>query len=252
RCDVQSGWIDPAGPAANLLIGTVALLCVRFVSLQSLIARLFLILVTAFSYFWESGYVIHAMYRRDGDLYSFAEFLFGRVSISQRGFAAGAGIALYILAVRIVSDALLRVWPDVRATRSVARIAWVSGTVSAGVAALAYGGSGWGDFLDAVLEIGGASFSLLFIPLRNRSVEPRRGSAFISRSPLTVAVSLVVYAGFVASLGRGIAPHNADVWTGTPSRSRTHDIMLLAAGFHVQKPSDGASRPEAPRLLRRH
>ena len=205
RCDVKSGWIDPAGPAVNLLMGTLALLWVRFVRVQSLTARLFLILVTAFSYFWESGYAIRAMYRHDGDLYFFAEFLFGRVSMWQRWLAAGAGLALYILAARIVSDALLRLWPHARATRSVARIAWVSGTVSAGIAALAYAGSGWGDLRDAVLEIGGASFPLLFIPLRDRRIEPRQRTAFIERSPLTIAVSLVVYAGFVATLGRGIA-----------------------------------------------
>ena len=206
RCDVKSGWIDPAGPAGNLLMGTLALLCLRFVPVQFLIARLFLILVTAFSYFWESGYVIRAMYRRDGDLYFFAEFLVGRVSIWQRWLAAGAGLALYIFAVRIVSDALLTLWPHARPARRVARIAWVSGTAAAAIGALAYAGPGWADFRDAILEIGGASFPLLFIPLWDRRIEPTQRSAFIERSPRLIAVSLVVYAGFVASLGRGIAP----------------------------------------------
>ena len=31
RCSVRSDWIDPAGPLANLLMGTLALLCLRLV-----------------------------------------------------------------------------------------------------------------------------------------------------------------------------------------------------------------------------
>lgn len=70
RCDIRSGWIDPAGPFANLLIGTLALACLRFVPQRVLVPRLFLILITAFSYFWEWGYLVRAMHKREGDLIS--------------------------------------------------------------------------------------------------------------------------------------------------------------------------------------
>lgn len=205
RCDVQSGWIDPAGPASDLLVGTLALACLRFVPKKLLNFRLLLILITGFSYFWEGGYAIRAMLRRDGDLYYFAQFLLGNVSVWQRWVAAGAGLALFILAARSTSNALLKLWPQARVARAVARTVWTSATVGAAIAALAYVGPGWGDNLrDAVLEIGGASFPLLFIPFRSRQVAETQPSAFIARSRITVVLSVVIYAIFVASLGRGM------------------------------------------------
>jgi hypothetical protein len=204
RCDVRSGWIDPAGPAVNLLMGALALAGLRFVSIRLLTLRLFLILVTAFSYFWEWGYLIRAMHRREGDLYYFVEFLLGHVSLWERWIAAGVGLALYVLTARIVSGELRKLWPQARVARTVARIAWMSATVGAALAALAYTGHGWGGLRDAVLEFGGGSFPLLFLPLGNRQIEERRPSSFLARSSTTIAVAAIVYAVFVACLGRGI------------------------------------------------
>jgi len=204
RCDVRSGWIDPAGPAVNLLMGTLALVCLRFVPVQRMALRVFLILVTAFSYFWEWGYLIHAMRGREGDLYNFTEFLLGRVALWERWIAAGIGLAFYLGTARLISGELRKLWPQARVARTVARTAWISATVGAAVAALAYTGHGWGDFRDAVLEFGGASFPLLFLPLRDRQVEEERPSSFVARSAVTIVVAAIVYAVFVACLGRGI------------------------------------------------
>lgn len=110
RCDVRSGWIDPAGPAGNLLVGTLALVCLRFVPQRLASFRLLLILITSLSFFWEGGYAIRAMLRREGDLYYFAQFLLGHVSVWQCCVMAGAGLALYILAARFTSNALLKLW----------------------------------------------------------------------------------------------------------------------------------------------
>jgi hypothetical protein len=205
RCDVQSGWIDPAGPACNLLVGALALACLGFVPERLLNFRLLLILISGFSFFWEGGYAIRAMLRREGDLYYFAQFLLGKVYVWQRCLAAGAGLALYILAARLTSNALLKLWPEARVARAVARTAWTSATLGTVVAALAYAGPGWRDLRDSVLEIGGAAFPLLFIPARSRAVEETQPSRFIPRSRITAIVSGVVYAIFVASLGRGVA-----------------------------------------------
>jgi hypothetical protein len=204
RCDVRSGWIDPAGPVANLLMGTLALICLHLVPARWLTMRLFLILITAFSYFWESGYLIHAMHMRYGDLYFFAEFLFGHVTIWQRAIAIVVGLALYVVTARIISNEFLKLWPQARVARTVARIAWISATVAAAIAALAYKGHGWGDLGDAVLEIGGSSFPLLFIPRRDRQIEQSQPSPVIARSPITIVLAAIIYAVFVASLGRGI------------------------------------------------
>src|SRR5580698_2541804 len=64
RCDVRSYWIDPAGPLGNLLGGTIALVLARFVPPGRAGLRLFLLCVTAFSYFWEGAYVVDAMVKR--------------------------------------------------------------------------------------------------------------------------------------------------------------------------------------------
>ena len=207
RCDVRSGWIDPAGPASNLLVGTLALGCLRVVPERLLNFRLLLILITAFSYFWEGGYVMRAMLRREGDLYYFAEFLLGDVSVWQRWVMAGAGLALFVFAARLTSNALLNLWPQARTARAVARTAWIGATVGAAVAALAYAGPGWsGNLRDAVLEIGAASFPLLLIPRGSRQVETTQPSAFIARSTLIIVPAAAVYAVFVATLGRGLMP----------------------------------------------
>jgi hypothetical protein len=204
RCDVRSGWIDPAGPASNLLVGTLALACLGLVPERLLNLRLLLILITSFSYFWEVGYAIRAMLRREGDLYYFAHFMLGHVSDWLRWLVAGAGLALYVFTVRFTSSALLKLWPQAPMARAAARTVWISATVGAAVAALAYTGPGWGDLRDGVLEIGGASFPWLLIPLKSRQEEQARPSAVIARSTKTIILSAVIYATFVASLGRGV------------------------------------------------
>jgi hypothetical protein len=110
-CDTRSGWIDPAGPVSNLLIGTLALLSLRSVPARWLKLRLGLILVTAFSFFWEGAYLIRAMLKRDGDLYFFAEFILGEVSALQRCAAVAGGIVLYIFAARITVAAFASFGP---------------------------------------------------------------------------------------------------------------------------------------------
>ena len=204
RCDVRSGWIDPAGPVANVLMGTLALVCLRLVPVRRFTLRLFLVLITAFSYFWEWGYLIHAMHLRYGDLYFFAEFLLGHVTIWERAIVIVVGIVLYVVTARMIAGELLDLWPYARVARKVARMAWVGATVGAAVAALAYRGHGWGDFTDAVLEFGGSSFPLLFIPMRARTVEENHPIAVIARRWVTIGVAAIVYAVFVVTLGRGV------------------------------------------------
>ncbi len=204
RCDARSGWIDPAGPFTNLLVGTIALVCVRFVPRRIAALRLLLILITAFSYFWEAGYAIRAMHLRDGDLYFFAQFILGEVSVWERWLFAAAGLALFLVTVRLTANALLALWPHAAQARAVARTAWLSAILGDALAALAYRGHGWSNFRDAVLEIGAASFPLLFIPRRSRTAHDGQASVFVERSPLVTALCLLVYVLFVATLGRGI------------------------------------------------
>jgi hypothetical protein len=205
RCDIRSSWIDPAGPAGNLLVGTLALVASRVVPSRRPGLRLFLILVTAFSYFWEGGYLIRAMLMRDGDLYFFARFLLGELALWQRAIAAIAGLALYVFAVRLTASALSTLWPEPRVAGATARIAWMSATIGAGVAALAYNGPGWGDLTDSLLEIAAASLPLLFIRSTYREEPEAHPVTIIARSPAMIALAVVIYGTFIATLGRGIA-----------------------------------------------
>jgi hypothetical protein len=202
RCDVRSGWIDPAGPGMNLLIGTIALVAQRLIPSERTKLRLFLIALTAFSFFWEGGYLIRAMHRRDGDVYYFAQFMLGDVTLAERWAFAIAGLALFVFCARRTSRALLDLCPRASAARSLARILWISATAGAAAAALAYRESGWGNLRDAVLEIGLASFPLLILPIRGQTtggVPP-----VIRRNPITIGLAVLVYCAFVATLGRGL------------------------------------------------
>lgn len=203
RCSAQSGWIDFGGPAMNLFCGLVALVARWLVPQRFLKLRLFLIAVTAFSFLWEGGYLIHAMHRADGDSYFFLRWWLGAVTVWQRWLCALLGLALYLVTVRFTAKALLGLWPESATARSVARIVWVAATIGATLAALAYSGNINGDLRDAVLEISAASFPLLIIPRRSdKSSSP---NAVIARSYLTIALAVAVYAVFVATLGRGLS-----------------------------------------------
>jgi hypothetical protein len=204
RCDLQSVWIDPAGPFGNLLMGALALAFVGAVPRRSVGMRLFLILVACFSFFWEAGYVIEAMRTRHGDLYSAGQDFLGEPSTGWRIVGALAGLSLYLFSARWASRSLLDLWPRADAARGVARTAWVAASIGAALAALAYSGEGFGDLRDAILEIGASSWPLLIIPRSNRSAAEAPPAEVIGRNWTVVCTSALVYAIFVATLGRGV------------------------------------------------
>jgi hypothetical protein len=204
RCDVRTAWLDVAGPLGNLLMATLALACLRFVPLRLLGLRLFLITVTAFGYFWESGYLIRAMHRKEGDLYFAVRDFWGDPGVWQRTMAAIAGLIFFVFTARLASKLLLDIWPNAVQARAMARTVWISATLGAALAALAYQGHGWGNLRDSILEIGLASFLFLFIPVRSRRAENASSPAVLERSYFTIALAVLIYAVFVATMGRGI------------------------------------------------
>jgi hypothetical protein len=204
RCDLHSDLIPVAGPTSNILCGLIALAVRLVVPLHLIKLRLFLLLVTAFSFFWEGGYLIQAMYQQDGDLYFFTYGWLGTVTVWQRWVGAALGLALYILSARLAVRALLGLWAEAKVARSVARTAWLSATIGAALAALAYTGVVPGDLRDAVLEIGAASFPLLYIPRHSLQSSSGHPVVAIARSYPVIIVALVVYTTFVATLGRGL------------------------------------------------
>lgn len=205
RCDRQSELIAVAGPATNILCGLIALVVRLVVPPRFIKLRLFLVLLTGFSFFWEGGYLIHAMHHQKGDLYFFVRWWLRTVAVWQRWMGAVLGLALYLLSTRLTARALLELWPETQKARSIARTVWLSATIGATLAALAYTGGVNGDLRDAVLEIGAASLPLLFIPIRSRRYAKGDSVAVIARSYPVIILAVAVYAAFVATLGRGFS-----------------------------------------------
>jgi hypothetical protein len=204
RCDLHSPWIDPAGPLANLLAGTLALLVATFNRPSGRALRLGLILVASFSFFWEAGYVIKAMAARDGDLYFAGQSFLGEPSGWWRIGGAGLGLVMYTLTGHWLARSLYRLWPDATVVLHVRRTAWCAATLGATLAALPHAGAGWQDLRDAFLEFGAASFPFLLsrrIAIASASEAQR---ALIPRSRAIIAVALMVFAVFAATLGRGL------------------------------------------------
>jgi hypothetical protein len=204
RCDLRSMWIAPAGPFGNSAGGTASLLLLRLAPRRLKGARLFLILVTSFSFFWEAGYLINAMRVRDGDLYFAGQDFLGEPSLWWRIAGSVAGLCLYVFTARWASRALSDLWPNAGLARRVARTAWVAASLGSALAALAYSGEGWADLSGAVLEIGAGSFPLLFIPRQASALAGTPNPALIERSGATIVLSLAVYAIFTATMGRGL------------------------------------------------
>lgn len=204
QCDLRSKFIAPAGPFGNLVGGALSLFLGQFVSRRSIRLRLFLILVTSFSFFWEAGYLIDAMRARDGDLYFAGQDFLGEPSLWWRISGAVVGLCLYLFTVRWASHLLSDLWPNSASARRVARTAWLSASLGAALAALAYPGDRRDDFAGAILEIGVASFPLLFIPRRDLAAGETLQRCVIVRSRMVISLSLIIYAIFVATLGRGL------------------------------------------------
>jgi len=199
RCTASSGWVDAGGPILNLVCGLLALIAFRFIPLHLSRTRLFLLLVTALSWFWEGGYAIHAMHHEDGDLYSFVLYLLRHISVAERCMFAALGLALYVFTVRLTSHELLCLASSARQARAMARAAWIAAALGAAIAGAF--GPGAAGLRDAVLEIGLASFPLLLIPRGHHEVVSASSTASITRSPLLIASSIIAFGLFVVTLG---------------------------------------------------
>jgi hypothetical protein len=204
RCDGESAWIAPAGPFGNLLGGVLALWFAGRTPAAAPRRRWFWTLVASLSFFWEAGYAIEAMRVAHGDPYFAALELFGEPTLWWRILGAAAGVGLYGFAVRWTARALLALWPETAAARRAARTAWIAASAGAGLAAAAYAGPGWGDLRDALLEIGVSALPLLFIPGRGAGSIGAGLSPPLARSVPLIGLAAVIFAIFVATLGRGL------------------------------------------------
>jgi hypothetical protein len=205
HCDRASPLIDMAGPLSNLLIGGLALALRPRVPAQCAGLRLFLMLVAAFSLFWEGGYLVQAMLKGDGDSYFAARDLLGGPSLWWRIVLGAVGVLIYGGTLVVTSRGLTEAWPDRAVARRVARTAWLAAVTGAILAALFYQGPrAWRDLHDAVTEIGLASVPLLLIPRGQAGAASTAPPARIAFSPATLVLAAGVFALFAATLGRGL------------------------------------------------
>lgn len=205
RCDRASPLIDAAGPSTNLLLGGLALLLRTQVSVRRAALRLFLILVTAFSLFWEGGYLVQAMATRDGDSYFAARDLLGEPSLGWRIVLGAAGVAIYAGAAVVTARGLTALFAGRAQARRAARTAWVVAVAGAALAALLYQGPHAGrNVHDALTEIGLAALPLLLIPGGGRATSASEDRTPIVFGPATVVLAVVVFGLFAALQGRGL------------------------------------------------
>ncbi len=115
------------------------------------------------------------------------------------GFALG--IALYAVAIRVVSREA-RAFADAGRPRGLFTIAWLAGAAACVLATLVYSAHTLMALRQGALEIGAASLPLLLIPRRLRT--GGTPEAALTRSYGWLAACGILYATFLATLGRGL------------------------------------------------
>ncbi len=199
HCSPQTTLDTIGGPLGNLSMGLAALGLRLALPTRFLRTRLLLTLVTAFSLFWEGGYLVHAMAKSDGDWFYVARDTLGQPETGWRIGGAVLGVLLDVACAMITVRALRPFTDDAGRAQRVARWAWLAAAVMSVAAAAVYPDR---DALkQAALEIGGASLPLLILTPKTGRAEP---APRLTRSWPWIAVAVVVYAAFVWTMGRGI------------------------------------------------
>lgn len=202
RCGVPSPWIDWGGPAGNLMAGTAALLVLTFAHVHRRTTRLLLTLIVAFSFAWEAGYLLYSAALGQGDWASAARAALGP-GPQWRAVCTMAGLALYVAARRATAAGLGSALGSANEGRwRASRAAWIAATVSTTAAAAAYAPDRLGAMGQAFLEIGAASAPLLLAARRRPAGEP--AGEPMGRQAGWLWAAVLVYAVFVATLGRGV------------------------------------------------
>jgi hypothetical protein len=203
QCSAPSTAIAAGGPLGNLI---AAALCFWLFSRTPAIAtrtRVFLLLTMAFSLFWFAGYLGYSAARQTGDLYFVASDLFGDPPFALRIGAIIAAMLLYFVGVRATRRLADKLSTDPKRLRRILYIAWIAASLSAILAALFYAPNRLAAAMQAALEIGAAS-----LPLLTRAVVAPIGAnapnPIITRNLPWIIASLIVFALFLAALGRGL------------------------------------------------
>lgn len=204
HCTVRGALMDLAGPFANLALGLLALMAVRFSGNASSSVRLFYVLVAAFNLFWfEMQLVFSAATRTDDWAWPLQHYAIGE---AVRYALIAVGALAYLATIRIIAAQLS---PFAQSRARVSRIAFIA-WLTAGVLACA---TGLFDPhpIPAILRHAAPqslafSVGLLFTPTRASSFASSASAA--SELPLSLAwitVAMLAAAGSIVFLGPGIS-----------------------------------------------
>lgn len=203
QCSAQGTVIAAGGPAGNLIAAAACWWAFSLTPASAARTRFFLMLTMAFSLFWFAGYLGYSAARRTGDLYFVAADLFGEPPFALRIGAIIVALVLYFVGVRATRHLADQISTDPKRLRRTLYIAWIAASFAGIIAALFYAPNRLAAATQAALEIGAAS-----LPLLTRAVVAPIGAnapnPIITRSWSWIIASLIVFALFAATLGRGL------------------------------------------------
>ena len=199
HCEPGNPWIDGAGPAGDLIAAALAFVWRATLPPSRPRLKLLLLLVAAFSLFWEAGYVIYAMVLQKGDWALAATSAFGGLSWPVRIGGVALGLALYRIGSRVTEAGLRTMVGGGGRARRILRWSWLAATVAA-CAAAAFYTPDRDAIKQAALEIGAASFPMLLI----RPAQAETSGPAVTRSLGWIVFAALIYAAFVATLGQGM------------------------------------------------
>ncbi|HWE46925.1 MAG TPA: hypothetical protein VG407_12945 [Caulobacteraceae bacterium] len=202
QCRPAMDGVALAGPVGNLVAALLAWTLRRMVPTTHARLRLLLVFVTAFSLFWEAGYVIHAMIHDDGDWVFAARELFGRPEQPWRIGGVVLGVVFYAIGIAAMRRAMRPYGPASARAGALLRWGWLAGAAGAVVASLFYT-QDRAAIGQAALEIGAASWPMLLLSFRIPT-EPIARAPALTRSWAWIGASALLYAAFIATLGVGL------------------------------------------------
>jgi hypothetical protein len=209
NCRGGDAFTPIAGPLGNFAAAAIAWMGFAATPSSRIRLKLLFLYVLGFSLFWEAGYMLYAAVKDGGDYVLFLQAI-GAPGFS-RWLLAVTGLGLYAAGAGLVGRAVLAFGPGAEAStaaraRRLLWPAWLGGVLAAATAAAVYAPDRPGALHDGLLEIGGASFPFLLIPLRLWPVaRPAAPAPAAARSLAVIATALVVVAALAATLGRGLS-----------------------------------------------
>ena len=203
--------VDASGPMANLVLGGLLWLGLRFRRTPSPHLHLFLATAMGLNLFWGSGYFVYSGIANTGDWAFVVRDLALRPIWLWRVILVSLGLYIYGLSTMAVSRRLTR-FADIehkdRSSHPLFRltlILYLSAGITCCSAAFLFRGTLWPALRESLVESFGASVGLLFIANRR----PRTDNAMENACSVVtldwkwIIISVLCVILFVAVMGRG-------------------------------------------------